>query len=219
MKATHRIQNNHIMTEVEKNDFVKIIRKMPWLYQPLIDALSSNIKTQTTLLDVACGDGYLLELISTKFPNIKLSGIDIDPYFINKAKEKYSFDFQIKDVMDFNKNYDIITCNLALHHFDKPSCLIEKLLNHTNKFLLLSDQLRPPTELDLDRRLEKRKDFVGNKEAPFYRKNERSSVLESYSKKEIGRIIAQTTETKQIKTSIKLVDVDYYERFVIVFEK
>jgi SAM-dependent methyltransferase len=219
MDNTHRIQNNHIMAENEKRDFIKIIRKMPWLYQPIIEALTPHIKTSSSLLDVACGDGYLLELINARFLGLNLSGIDIDPYFIDRAKKNYTFNFEARDAFGLAKSYDILVCNLALHHFHDPILLIKKLLNCTNNFFILSDQLRPSTEVELNNRLEKRKNFIGAKETSFYRENEKSSILEAYSKKEIEEMVGKVSQTEKVKAHVKFIDTDYYERFVIVFEK
>ncbi|MFA5993973.1 MAG: class I SAM-dependent methyltransferase [Parcubacteria group bacterium] len=219
MDNTHRIQNNHIMAENEKRDFIKIIRKMPWLYQPIIEALIPHIKTSSSLLDVACGDGYLLELINARFLGLNLSGIDIDTYFIDRAKKNYTFNFEARDAFGLAKNYDILVCNLALHHFHDPILLIKKLLNCTNNFFILSDQLRPSTEVELNNRLEKRKNFIGAKETSFYRENEKSSIIEAYSKKEIEEMVGKVSQTEKVKAHVKFIDTDYYERFVIVFEK
>jgi SAM-dependent methyltransferase len=207
------------MAEDEKSDFIKIIRKMSWLYQPIIEALTPYIKTSSSLLDVACGDGYLLELINARFLGLNLSGIDIDPYFIDKAKKSYTFNFETMDALELTGNYDIIVCNLALHHFDDPILLIKKLLYCTKKFIIVSDQLRPSTEVELNNRLEKRKNFIGAKETSFYRENERSSILEAYNKKEIEDMIGKVSQTEKVKAHVKFIDTDYYERFAIVFEK
>ena len=208
---TKRIQNNQIMCESEKKDFSKIIRIMPWLYSPILEELKD--KKGETLCDVACGDGYLLELISKKYPSLKLTGVDIDSTFIKNAKKNVSANFKKIDAFKIKDKFDIITLNLALHHFDNPRKLIKHLLSNTNKTLIISDQLRPETEKDLKQRLQKRKKIVGNNETDYYDENEKESILEAYSESEIKEIF------KGFNCKLKFIDNDYYKRFVCVIEK
>ncbi|MCK5026446.1 MAG: hypothetical protein KAS15_07660, partial [Nanoarchaeota archaeon] len=63
--------------------------------------------------------------------------------------------------------------------------------------------------------LKKRKDLIGDKETPFYKKNEQSSILESYSKDELIEIL----NSVEIPFEIEFFDNDYYERFVVIFNK
>jgi ubiquinone/menaquinone biosynthesis C-methylase UbiE len=212
---TERIQLNHRMQLIEKKQFIKIIKKLPWLYVPILSAVKKNIRGVNSIVDVGCGDGYLLGLISKKFPNINLSGVDIDRFFINKASKQYGFDFLNENGVATSRKGDMILCNLALHHFVDPVKLIKNLYRNAYRVLVISDQLRPFTKEDLILRLEKRKDFIDNKDVPFYRKNEESSILEAYNKNEVLEILKQT----KIPFKIKFFDNDYYERFVVVFKK
>ncbi|MBT7567807.1 class I SAM-dependent methyltransferase [archaeon] len=208
---TKRIQNNQIMCESEKKGFSKIIRTMPWLYSPILQGLKN--KEEGTLCDVACGDGCLLELINKKHPNLKLNGIDIDKEFISCAKKNFPFNFKKEDAFKMKDKFDIITLNLALHHFDNPRKLIKHLLSITKKTLIISDQLRPEIETELYQRLEKRKKLVGNNETDYYDENEKESILEAYSESEIKEIF------KGFNCKVKFVDNDYYKRFVCVINK
>ncbi|MGV8151485.1 MAG: class I SAM-dependent methyltransferase [Candidatus Nanoarchaeia archaeon] len=207
---TKRTQNNSIMSIKEKKDFSKIIRTMPWLYSPILKELKG--KKGKNLCDVACGDGYLLELINEKYPCIRLFGIDIDKHFINKAKKRLPFNFKKQNAFKIKSKFDIITLNLALHHFDNPKKLIKHLLSKTNNFLIISDQIRPYTKEELKKRLQKRKEIVGNNETDYYEENEKESILEAYSEKEIKKIF------KNFNCKLKFIDNDYYQRFVCVIK-
>jgi trans-aconitate methyltransferase len=219
LAPTKRIQNNHLMSPKEKKDFEIIIRRMPWLYNPILNALHSNASTDFTLMDVACGDGYLLELISKKFPLLKLMGLDISSYFVKQAKAKYKFNISRLNVWNLKKDFDIVTCNLSLHHFDNPEKLIKHLLKHTKKVLIVSDQIRPTTEQELESRLEKRKKIIGKSDTPFYKEKERSSILEAYNKNEIERVVKKFRNFEGLSVHIKFSDDDYYERFVAELKK
>ena len=202
---TKRIQNNKIMSKGEKEAYIKIIRNMPWLYSPIIQEIRGC--KGKNLLDVACGDGYLLEQIEAKYPHLRLNGIDIDPFF----KDKSRYDIEIKDAFDLDKKYDIIICNLALHHFDYPSKLI-KLLYSNSKILIISDQLRPENEKELKSRLELRNQFIKSIDEDYYKENEKDSILEAYSKKEVVDIFKKT----RLPSKMRFLDNDYYERFISI---
>jgi len=212
---TKRIQYNHQMSLNEKEQFSKIIRKMLWLYNPILECIQENIKDVNSIVDVGCGNGYLLNLINSKFHNLNLTGIDIDNYFIDKASKDYSFKFINEDGETNKTKGDIILCNLAIHHFKDPIKLIKNLYKNSNKALIISDQLRPKNQKELEVRLRKRKEFIGEIEVPFYEKNEKDSILESYSKDELIEIL----NLVNIPFKIKFFDDDYYERFVVVFFK
>ena len=204
------------MSDEEKEPFIEIVRTMPWLYQPILDKIAKHFGDCNSLLDVACGDGYLLEQINERFPGLDLIGHDIDHYFIKEARRKYPFQFEVRDAfLDTDGNYDIVTCNLALHHFENPLDLIRKLYDHCGKSLIISDQLRPSTQKELEQRLQRRKEFIGDREVSFYKENARASILEAYSRDEVNSIL----DTLSLPFSVDFIDTDYYERFVTVFEK
>lgn len=215
---TKRVQDNHIMSLEEKRDFVKLIRRMNWLYAPILDELQQYLPISRSLLDVACGDGYLLELIHACNKTYKLHGLDIDSFFINEARKRYDFQFNLGDIYCLKDESEIVTCNLALHHFENPTSLIRRLMDCSTKALVISDQIRPSTEKDLISRLKRRSLIVGNRDVPFYEENERSSILEAYSRIEIEEIFSEIARSKA-NVSLKFVDNDYYERFVAVIEK
>jgi len=212
---TSRLQKNLLMSKEEKEQYVKIIRKMPYLYKLILTEISKYAKNSSGLIDVACGDGYLLSLVNKKYSSLKLMGIDRDSFMIKKAIFELPFRFLKKDADKISRKEDIITCNLALHHFNNPVKLIKSLYKSANKVVIISDQLRPQTEKELAKRLNKRREFVGKRDLPYYRKKERQSILEAYSKEEIIQIFKKTG----LKHKIRFIDKDYYERFVAIIEK
>lgn len=76
-----------------------------------------------TILDVACGNGFLLNELSKK-AKVKAYGIDISENMIKIAGEKYpNCTFLSKDCypLDFeSESVDVITVSCAFHHFEKP---------------------------------------------------------------------------------------------------
>jgi len=90
-----------------------------------------------TIVDVGCGNGDLLRVLSNygKENNYSFSliGIDANAFTVNHAKklsESYSnINFQCEDIFEFDFSQlkcDIILCTLTLHHFKNEE--IESLL-------------------------------------------------------------------------------------------
>lgn len=81
------------------------------------------VKDGNSILDVACGNVFLLAELSKK-AKVNACGIDISPNMIAVAKKRYpncTFVSQPSYPLDFeNKSQDIITVSCAFHHFDNP---------------------------------------------------------------------------------------------------
>jgi len=214
---TKREQHNHIMSTEEKEAYTKIIKALPHLYSPILKTIQENInKKDNDLLDVGCGDGYLLGEIKKIFPKINLLGIDTDQYMINKGKNNFpNIDFQLGTADNYKEESDITICNLCIHHIDNPVGAIKNMYKRTKRVLIISDQIRPSNETELEKRLEKRKNLISEKDVPYYKENERESILEAYSEKEILDIFDSTN----LEYKIQIFDEDYYKRFVAIIEK
>jgi ubiquinone/menaquinone biosynthesis C-methylase UbiE len=101
----HMLSLSHI-----KNGYVKLAELMP--------------NDSKNLLDLGCGTGLELVEIYKKFPEIKVTGIDLTQKMLNKLKEK----FYAKNIKLINENYfkydfggnlyDIIISCETLHHFE-----------------------------------------------------------------------------------------------------
>ncbi len=206
---------NYVMSLEEKKQFVEIIKDMPWLYKPIINSISEHIFDSADIVDIGCADGYLLNLINLRFPKVNLVGLDIDNFLIKKASENYPFKFVKGCGKKTKVKGDLIISNLTLHHISEPEKFVKNLYRNAEKVLIISDQLRPKYKKELEKRLNKREKIVGNKDKPFYEKNEKDSILEAYSKYELIRIL----DSLNIEYSIQFFDNDYYERFVAVFPK
>ncbi len=212
---TKRLLKQSLLNEEERTQFRLFIRVAPWLYAPLFSELEKTAFQARSLLDVACGDGYFLSLSAQRYPYSQLRGSDLDIFFIEQARSLYSFPFTIEDAHSLNQSADIITCNLALHHFADPVQAICQMHKMARQRVIIADQLRPVTESGLEESLLKRRKIVGANDVPYYIKNERKSILEAYSREEMDEIL----QSAKIPYKISFFDNDYYERAAIVLEK
>lgn len=212
---TQRVLEQSLLSDEERAQFRLFIRVAPWLYAPILSELEKTAFQTSSLLDVACGDGYLLSLLALRHPHLRLSGSDLDSHFIEQAQRLYSFPFQVKDAHQLDQTADIITCNLALHHFTDPVPAIQQLYKQARRRVIIADQLRPVTGSELEAALVKRRTIVGPNDLPYYVKNERKSILEAYRQDEISDIL----QSAKIPYKISFFNNDYYERMVVSLEK
>lgn len=85
------------------------------------------------ILDLGCGDGFLLKELSLRFPLAELTGLDISPGMIKRAEEKLS---QVKDLKlikadmerwEENEQFDLILSNASFQWIEDPKAMVNKI--------------------------------------------------------------------------------------------
>ena len=83
------------------------------------------------VLDVACGNGYLLGELSKK-ARVNAFGVDIAENMIASARERYpacTFTVGPSAPLSFeNESMDVITVSCAFHHFENPQNFADECL-------------------------------------------------------------------------------------------
>ena len=103
--------------------------------QSYFDWIQSLILGDKTMLEMACGTGDLLSLLSKKHD---IKGFDLDPVMVKKAKEKYpelEDNFYVDDFLnpDTGTHYDSLVCiNDSLNYILNQEDL-EKFVNASSK--------------------------------------------------------------------------------------
>lgn len=94
----------------------------------------------STVLDVGCGDGLLLELLSNE-KHIKGFGVDISNVAVARTKEK-GIDAMVMDIEGVNQicrqKYDYIVISEVLEHIANPEKIMLKVRDYFNKNLIVS---------------------------------------------------------------------------------
>lgn len=89
-----------------------------------------------SILDVACGNGYLLAELSKK-AKVHSFGVDISENMIAVAKERHpdcSFAAQPCVPLGFeNDSMDVITVSCAFHHFEAPQAFADECMRVLKK--------------------------------------------------------------------------------------
>ena len=101
----------------------------------LCNRLSAIKITPSNILDIGCGTGHLLNILSTLFPKARITGLDISLNMLNESHKKNSeLDFILSDAenMPFkNKKFDLIVSSFTLHWCDE----VEKIFYDVQRFL------------------------------------------------------------------------------------
>ena len=100
----------------------RIIELDSYALKKVIDAEIKNLNDMSRILDLGCGTGDF----SPCFYNFHYIGIDVEPEYIQYAKNTYNLDFRLMDGRRLRfreETFDCITIVGVLHHLCKKSCL------------------------------------------------------------------------------------------------
>lgn len=94
------------------------------------------------VLDIGCGEGYLLCFLDTHIKNWQLDAIDINEEALCKAKEKVlSANLSVQDI--YNCSYpdgvfDLVICSEVLEHLKNPERVLKEINRLTKRWAILS---------------------------------------------------------------------------------
>ena len=98
------------------------------------------------VLDVGCGNGHYLFLLSEYFPEKNYVGIDFSKELIHKAKKRditNKFEFIVSDFFEVDDVYDVIIMRLFMQHLPDPDKILkyaEKLLKPGGSLIIIDSQ-------------------------------------------------------------------------------
>lgn len=98
----------------------------------ILDFLKT-LPTPNSILDIGCGEGFLLNEIYKIHQNTKfLLGIDISDIAIQKAKSLYSYSFLSTPIENFNNDnkFELIVSYGVFEHIKDPKDAVIKLKEH-----------------------------------------------------------------------------------------
>lgn len=117
-------------------------------YEPVMEMIRKNAAANVRLLDVGCGTGTMLKLVSDAFPNAsKLLGIDISAAMVSKANQNlqntnaHAVTGTIETAAVQQNCFDIALCMHSFHHYPKPLMSLRHMRRalHKNGLLILVD--------------------------------------------------------------------------------
>lgn len=115
---------NHFETEAK--EFDEVIQNLIPYYNQMVEALVLSIPFDVNeaidIIDLGCGTGTISKAVKARFPNARITCIDLAENMLLMAKEKLK-DFEDINFLqgDFNnfvfpKKYHVVISSLALHH-------------------------------------------------------------------------------------------------------
>ncbi|MDP4176779.1 MAG: class I SAM-dependent methyltransferase [Bacillota bacterium] len=103
----------------------------------------------TKVLDVGCGTGTILSLLS-KNESISLSGVDLSEKMLDIAKQKLDDRVELKlgdseQIPWANQTFDAIICTDSFHHYPEPEKVLYEILRVLKKggHLIIGDPWMP----------------------------------------------------------------------------
>jgi demethylmenaquinone methyltransferase/2-methoxy-6-polyprenyl-1,4-benzoquinol methylase len=96
-----------------------------------------HLSSEKKILDLACGTGILTKQIAEKFPDAKITGVDITTSYLEKARGKLNMNQNILFVkqdaekLDLGEKFDCITASY-LPKYCESKILIKNCLEHLN---------------------------------------------------------------------------------------
>jgi 2-polyprenyl-3-methyl-5-hydroxy-6-metoxy-1,4-benzoquinol methylase len=101
--------------------------------------LLSQLKYETAI-DVGCGNGDNLLLLSHNKKLKRLVGIDISEEAIRYASERIYAEYKVLDIQKefINEKFDIVFCSFLLEHVEDDDSALINLTNMCDKYLFIS---------------------------------------------------------------------------------
>lgn len=98
----------------------------PRFWQPVIPTFQQfyNLSAHANILDVGCAKGFMLYDFQQLIPGVKVQGIDISPYAIEKAKEEVRSFLSVADAMQLpfeDKTFDLVISINTIHNLEKEA--------------------------------------------------------------------------------------------------
>lgn len=182
---------------------------MPWgdLITEIADFAIKNIPEKGTILDLICGTGYLVGKIQEKRPDLAFIGVDLEPKYINYAKDKYSnVEFHVEDALVWKpeKTFNVVLCTGGLHHlpYNRQEEFIRKIATHTKNsgFAIVADPYIDDYSNEEERK--KAAEKLGNEYLEATINNQAPEDVLKATK----ALIKNDVELVEFKTSIKKIE-------------
>jgi len=106
------------------------------LNQKSLELILKNVSQNVqNMIDVGCGNGYLLKKIKQNFPHVSLFGFDVKDSELNEA---YAYQKgRIENLPYADKSFDMVTCSHVLEHILDFRLALKELKRITRKKLII----------------------------------------------------------------------------------
>lgn len=100
----------------------------------MIQTMDENGVEAEEVLELGCGTGYLTLILSERFPNARLTGIDLSERMVATARERTGEQVCLRvgdaEVESLERGcYDLIAANAVIHWFQSPGNTLRRLVD------------------------------------------------------------------------------------------
>lgn len=108
----------------------------------IISKIIKNLKCEKkSFLDVGCGNGSLIKLLSNQYTDSKFSGLDISESVISRNRKKYTdVDWDTLDLDEANlvNKADVVISSEVIEHVRDWKLSLNKLIKSANNYVIIS---------------------------------------------------------------------------------
>jgi 2-polyprenyl-3-methyl-5-hydroxy-6-metoxy-1,4-benzoquinol methylase len=101
-------------------------------YTAVREHLSGLAINPSSILDVGCGSGHLLDEVKTIFPSAEMMGVDFSPESIRVAQRLFPTGcFRILSIFDLeqlDRQFDLVLCTEVIEHLEEATLAVDKLV-------------------------------------------------------------------------------------------
>lgn len=102
---------------------------IPKFWQPVVPTFQEywKLNSQSSLLDVGCGKGFMLHDVKEAIPGISIAGVDIASYAIENAMVDVKPFLKISNAIKLpypDKSFDVVISINTVHNLERNECAI-----------------------------------------------------------------------------------------------
>jgi SAM-dependent methyltransferase len=126
--------------------------EMIFFLDQIKDILNQSKNENPTLLDIGCGNGFLLKTISENFPSIKLTGLEFTPELFTIAQERklpncIVYNGDAREPFPFEEQFDVIVTErtiINLLSWKQQAMAFQNIYKHLRPggFYLMSESFK-----------------------------------------------------------------------------
>lgn len=101
--------------------------------------INLDYEKEFSLLDAGCALGDAVRVFAERYPNAKITAVDVSPVAVERAKEKYGHlaNFLVCNIDEISNNYDVIYISNVLEHYLKYQDKARYLTKKCNRLCIM----------------------------------------------------------------------------------